>query len=307
MPRFWRAISPVLVVYADDLLALCHSREQAEQVKARLTVWLAPRDLAFNEDKTRIVHLDEGCDFLGFNIRRYRSKLLTKPSNAALRRIRERLAAEVLALRGSNADAVIAKLNPIIKGWAAYYPDRGVQTGVQLAGRLRVETGLKWAKFSHPNKPMRWVTARYFGMFNPFRQDTWVFGDRASGFYLYKFAWTPIVRHRMVPGRASTDDPALADFWAKRRRRGKLPLGKGTLHLLQMQDSRSPLCGRLLLHADHEPQTPDQWEEWLKVARIAIRKHAVTAEAGNGKPDKPAASRLIHTHCQRRLATGPGR
>ena len=90
--------------------------EQAEEVKARLAAWLAPRGLAFNEDKTRVVHLDEGCDFLGFNIRRYRGKLLTKPSNAALRRIRERLAAEVLALRGANADAVIAKLNPIIKG-----------------------------------------------------------------------------------------------------------------------------------------------------------------------------------------------
>ncbi|WP_324614574.1 reverse transcriptase domain-containing protein [Streptomyces sp. NRRL WC-3618] len=108
--------SPVLVVYADDLLALCHSQEQAEQVKARLAALLAPRGLAFNEDKTRVVHLDEGCDFLGFNIRRYRGKLLTKPSNAALRRIRERLAAEMLALRGANADAVIAKLNPIIKG-----------------------------------------------------------------------------------------------------------------------------------------------------------------------------------------------
>jgi len=57
--------SPVLVRYADDLLALCHSREQAGQVKARLAAWLAPRGLAFNEDKTRIVHLDQGVDFLG--------------------------------------------------------------------------------------------------------------------------------------------------------------------------------------------------------------------------------------------------
>ncbi|MFE0063071.1 reverse transcriptase domain-containing protein, partial [Streptomyces sp. NPDC059003] len=48
--------SPVLVRYADDLVALCHSREQAQQVKARLAKWLAPRGLAFNEDKTRIVH-----------------------------------------------------------------------------------------------------------------------------------------------------------------------------------------------------------------------------------------------------------
>src|SRR5436190_11145907 len=70
--------SPVLVRYADDLLALCHSRQQAEQVRARLAAWLEPRGLAFNEDKTRIVRLEEGVDFLGFNVRRYRGKLLIK-------------------------------------------------------------------------------------------------------------------------------------------------------------------------------------------------------------------------------------
>jgi RNA-directed DNA polymerase len=58
---------------------------------------------------------------LGFNIRRYRSgKLLIKPSKAAVRRIRERLAAETRALLGANAEAVIGKLNPVIRGWAAY-------------------------------------------------------------------------------------------------------------------------------------------------------------------------------------------
>ena len=56
--------SPVLVKYADDLVALCTSREQAEEVKSRLSAWLAPRGLAFNEEKTRVVHLDEGFDFL---------------------------------------------------------------------------------------------------------------------------------------------------------------------------------------------------------------------------------------------------
>src|SRR6267378_3187734 len=76
-----RAGSPVVVRYADDLVALCHSREQAEQVKARLAEWLAPRGLAFNEDKTRVVHLDEGVDFLGFSVRRYPNrKLLIRPS-----------------------------------------------------------------------------------------------------------------------------------------------------------------------------------------------------------------------------------
>ncbi|MGI5515826.1 group II intron reverse transcriptase/maturase [Streptomyces sp. CA-106131] len=296
--------SPVLVVYADDLLALCHSREQAEQVKARLAAWLVPRGLAFNEDKTRVVHLDEGCDFLGFNIRRYRGKLLTKPSQAALRRIRERLTAEVLALRGTNAEAVVAKLNPIIKGWAAYY-----RIGVSKRAFASLDHHVwrltyKWARYSHPNKSNRWVTARYFGEFNKSRQDRWVFGDRASGRYLAKFAWTPIVRHRMVPGTASVDDPALADFWANRRRRSQPPLASAVLRLIQAQDSRCPLCGALLLHADHEPQRPDAWEQWLKAVRHAIRKHAFIADAAVGTPDEPAAPRLVHAHCHRRQTLG---
>src|SRR5207237_1131241 len=51
--------SPVAVRYADDVVVLCHNQEQAAQVKARLAEWLAPRGLAFNEDKTKIVRLDE--------------------------------------------------------------------------------------------------------------------------------------------------------------------------------------------------------------------------------------------------------
>jgi RNA-directed DNA polymerase len=52
-----RRDAPVLVRYADDLAVCCHSRQQAEQVKACLAEWLTPRGLVFNEDKTKIVHL----------------------------------------------------------------------------------------------------------------------------------------------------------------------------------------------------------------------------------------------------------
>ena len=139
-----------LVRYADDMVVLCHSQEQAEQVKARLAEWLAPRGLAFNEDKTKIVHLSEGFDFLGFNVRRYRRKLLIKPSKAAIRRLRERLAAEMRTLRGGNAMAVIATLNPIIRGWAAYYRGGGVVQAVRLPGRLPVETHLQVGHMAPP-------------------------------------------------------------------------------------------------------------------------------------------------------------
>src|ERR1035437_9732887 len=100
--------SPVLVRYADDMVVLCHNQGQAEQVKARLAEWLAPRGLVFNGDKTKIVSLGQGFDFLGFNVRRYNRKLLIKPGKAALKRLRNRLAAEMRILRGSNVMAVLA-------------------------------------------------------------------------------------------------------------------------------------------------------------------------------------------------------
>ena len=81
--------SPVLVRYADDLLALCHSQAAGRAGQGAAGRVAGRRGLAFNEDKTRIVHLDDGVDFLGFNVRRYRGKLLIKPSKAAVKRIRD--------------------------------------------------------------------------------------------------------------------------------------------------------------------------------------------------------------------------
>jgi len=311
--RYWeggatlRAVpgTPVLVRYADDLAVLCATRAQAEQVKERLSGWLEPRGLAFNEAKTRIVHLSQGFDFLGFSIRRYpNGKLLTKPSKEAMRRIRERLSAEAIAMRGANADALIARLNPIITGWAAYY-----RIGVSKRAYGTLDAHLwrlawKWAKFSHPNKPRRWIITRHFGMFNPARQDKWVLGSRETGFYLRKFAWTKIVRHRMVAGRASPDDPALTGYWQQRRRRDRLPVNPATWHLLRRQRGRCPLCRGLLLHADRQPQSPEEWQQWHTVTRKAIRKHAIDSVTDLGTPDGRVAYHLIHAHCRRRIGSG---
>ena len=147
----------------------------------------------------------------------------------------------------------------------------------------------KWARFSHPNKPRRWVITRYFGMFNPARQDKWVFGSRETGFYLRKFAWTKIVRHRMVAGRASPDDPALTGYWEQRRRRARLPVDPATWHLLRRQRGRCPLCRGLLLNADRQPQGPEEWQQWHTATRKAIRKHAITSVTSLGTPDERAA------------------
>jgi RNA-directed DNA polymerase len=291
--------SPVLIRYADDMVALCHSRQQAQQVKVRLAEWLEPRGLVFNEDKTRIVSLTEGFDFLGFNIRRYGLKLLIKPSTKAMRRIRRRLADEVRILRGSNAVAIITTLNPIIKGWAAYY-----RTGVSSRAFSSLDDHMwrllyKWGTWTHPQKPKRWIVDRYFGRRNKFRNDRWVFGDPETNAAVIKFAWTGIVRHVMVKGAASPDDPDLIDYWAKRRQRVKPPLDGYTLRLLTRQDGRCVVCGDHLLTADQPPQSPQQWERWwLQVVRKAI---AADYLVHHGQPGPPGDDhvRLVHATCIR--------
>jgi len=294
--------SPIVVRYADDLAVCCHSEQQAEQVKVQLERWLQPRGLAFNEDKTRVVHLGEGFDFLGFTLRRHRTqrggKLLITASKAAVRRLRRRLSLDARRLRGSNAAAVIAAFNPVIRGWAAYY--RGVVSKEIFAALDHHMWTLtyKWAHHTHRgDKPKKWVVERYFGKFNKIRDDHWVFGDRDSGAYLVKFAWVEIERHQTVKGANSPDDPALIDYWRQRRTRTALPLDGHTRRLLAKQDWQCPLCGDLLLDADHPPHDQHDWERWMRAIRKAILADGIT----HGRRGKPTDQvRLVHASCRRK-------
>jgi RNA-directed DNA polymerase len=135
---------PTVIVYADDFVALCHSREQAEAVQEKLSVWLGERGLSLNREKTRIGRISDGFDFLSFNIRRYRtsqgSKVLTRPSRDAMKKIRRRLADELRAMRGAPEGQVIYTLNP---GPGELLPDRGVQEVLPGTGQLPVAATLQ--------------------------------------------------------------------------------------------------------------------------------------------------------------------
>jgi RNA-directed DNA polymerase len=294
--------SPTLTRYADDLVVCCQSRQQAEQVKARLAAWLAPRGLAFNEAKTRIVRVDqEGFEFLGFHLRRYPiGKLLIKPSVKAIKRFRERLAREFRALRGANVAAVLAKIVPIVRGWVAYYRTVVSSRVFHVLTEYLWKLTYKWACWSHPNKPKRWIIKRYFGKFNKFRNDRWVFGDRDTGAYLPKPAWTDIARHTLVKGGASPDDPNLAEYWAQRRRKVKPPLDSYTVRLLSKQDGRCSLCGENLLIPDQPPQTPEGWEWWfLWVTKEAIKADYLVHHTASSTSPRDDRTHLVHATCSR--------
>jgi RNA-directed DNA polymerase len=299
--------TPVLVRYADDYVAMCYSRQQAEEVKQRLAAWLAPRGLSFNEDKTKIVHMEDGFSFLGCSIRRYvdrhgSGKLLIKPSQESVKRFRKRLAAEVHSLRGANAAVVVARLNPVVRGWSAYYRSRVSSRVFHGLDRDLWYLTWRWGCHTHPNKSRHWVAARYYGMFNRTRKDRWVFGDPETGAYLTKCSWTKIVRHVPVRGGASPDDPSLAGYWAERRRKRRSPpLDSHTLKMLKAQDDRCPVCGELLIDATQEPQSPQAWEQWFIDARCTLRKQRVLQRAETPEGER-TWYRLVHAHCLRQQA-----
>ena len=145
--------SPVLIRYADDALALCHSREQAAagpgaagRVAGSPGAWPSTRTRPASSTSMT------GLDFLGFNVRRYRGKLLIKPSKAAVKRIRARLTAEMKALRGHNAQMVLIRLNPVIRGWSAYYRHCVSAKVFDAAGRPHVEADLQVGELDPPSQ-----------------------------------------------------------------------------------------------------------------------------------------------------------
>src|SRR6266481_4421437 len=118
-----------VVRYADDFVCFCETREDAEQVQRILTEWLKERGLTLSEEKTRIVHLTEGFDFLSFNIRHYPApqtartgwKLLIKPSKEAVQAVQQKLKDLWSKGQGTRVRSTLTKLNPVIRGWANYF------------------------------------------------------------------------------------------------------------------------------------------------------------------------------------------
>src|SRR5262249_19851287 len=216
-----------LVRYADDFVVFCESREDALRVKDKLLPpWLAERGLTLSEEKTRVVHLAEGFDFLGCTIRHYPAprtsrtghKLLITPSRKATTRKRQELREEWSRLSGHNVRAVLRRLNPIIRGWANYYRAVAASETFARMDDWMQHRATRYTRRMHPNKPWKWRKNRYWGRLNPGREDRWVFGDKHTGAYLLKFGWFKIVRHPLVRGRSSPDDPGLRDYWWARRK-----------------------------------------------------------------------------------------
>ena len=249
--------SRAVVRYADDAVVFCRSREEAERAREALRGWLAQRGLALSEEKTRIVHITEGFDFLGFAVRQYPArstrsgyKLLITPSPESVRRIKARLRDEWLNLRGANAEAVIRRLNPLIRGWAEYFRRQCGSRVFHDLDYFMWRRECRYVKRAHPHKSWSWRKHRYWGRFHSQRQDQWVFGCAATGHYLLKFAWCGIKRHILVRGTASPDDPSLKEYWRRRTRHDAQYLPPSKRKIAQQQGYICPGCGESLCNGE---------------------------------------------------------
>lgn len=274
-----------VVRYADDFVVFCESKEDAETAIGTLTEWLKQRGLTLSSEKTRIVHLTEGFDFLGFTVRHYKDsrtntgwKLLITPSKDSVQGIRDNLRAAWLKLDGHNAGMVCRKLNPIIRGWRNYHRVVVATRTFQNLDNWMYHRASRWTRRNHRNKPWSWVKAQYWGAHNPERDDNWVFGHRESGAFLHKFAWTHIKRHTLVRGTASPDDPALKDYWQERMKAKADSLTASRRKLSQRQGHVCPRCGESLFNGEE------------------VQAHHVQHK-GMGGPNTYENLRLEHLYC----------
>lgn len=238
------------VRYADDFVVFCKTKEDAEKVVETLREWLAERGLSLSEEKTRIVHLSEGFDFLGFNVRQYQTGrtrtgtvTLIKPSKKAVNNIRKKIV-EIWATAGSRPlRETILMLNAVIRGWANYYRSACSARTFSGLDHWMFQKAYSFVVKRHRAKGKRWVVARYFTRRGG---DRWVFSDPRSGVNLLKFSQTKVVRHVPVQGYSSPDDARLAAYWEQRRKGKNSMLSVKHKQLARAQNWVCPVCGQPL-------------------------------------------------------------
>lgn len=230
-----------LIRYADDFVATAPTREVLETyVVPQLTEFLQARGRTLNEAKTRIVHRTQGFDFLGFQVRRFKRRLLTKPQKGKVLAHVRNIKAYLNHHPQAPAAQVIRDLNPVIRGWANYYRHCAANATYSYVRHRQWQMLWGWARRRHPNKPSKWVKHRYF------REDGyWTFYGKDAE--LVRPDAPPIMRFVKVTGRNSPYNPALWAYWQERTRRAvaRQTYVKRKLALLARQEGRCAMCAIL--------------------------------------------------------------
>ena len=211
-----------VVKYADDFVIVCKTKEEALSMYEKLRPYLNKRGLTLAEDKTKVTHIEEGFDFLGFNLRQYKTnkgmKLLIKPSKDSVKKAKVTIKDVFRQLQGRPVGDLIMKLNPIIRGIGNYW---STEVSKKTFNSLDMYIWIKVRKYLkrlHNNKSFKWIYKRYFKPdYTGVSKDKWILTDpNNERTQLFRMSWIPIVRHEVVKYRNSPDDASLKEYFHKR-------------------------------------------------------------------------------------------
>jgi len=211
------------VRYADDFVATAPTREKIEAVVPLIQEFLLKRGLELHPEKTKIVSVYDGFNFLGFHVRYFQGKCLFKPQKEKVLQLLRNVRDWLRKHQQARALDVIAHLNPILIGWANYYRHAVSKRTFTYVDHQLWRMLWRWCLRRHPNKGKGWVRRKYFTSGN---EGSWQFFAPFTNpegvkleMRLKNIGYVPIARHVKVCGAASPDDPALKEYWEKRRQR----------------------------------------------------------------------------------------
>ncbi|WP_375341292.1 group II intron reverse transcriptase/maturase [Okeania sp. SIO2C2] len=256
--------SLTIVRYADDFVILHEDIKVVLQAKAVIQEWLNQVGLELKPEKTKIVHtLEEyegnkpGFDFLSFTVRQWKVKstkqgykTLIKPSSKSIKTHYRKLADIFDKNKTAPTKALIAKLNPVIRGWANYFSTVASKEVFSKIDNLLWVRIWRWASRRHPNKSAKWVKKKYFPRCKETRN--WLLND--GEYILNRHSDIPIIRHIKVKGNKSPYDGDWT-YWGSRI--GKHPgVRKEVTTLLKRQKGKCASCGLTfrptdLIEVDH--------------------------------------------------------
>jgi len=224
-----------IIRYADDFVAICHTQEQANAMYDNMTEYLNKRQLSLSMEKTKVTHIEDGFDFLGFNIRQYKvnngqsRKLLIKPSKESVKKARATIKDTFEQKKGRPAKELISELNPIIRGTGYYWNKVVASKTFSSIDYYIWKKTVKYLKRLHPKKrkskknkratgSWEWITEQYFKPdHNGISKDNWILTDpKNHENQLTKMKWIPIERHVMIKYDSSPDNPQLRQYFEQR-------------------------------------------------------------------------------------------
>jgi RNA-directed DNA polymerase len=243
--------------YADDFVITARSEEDLKVIVPEIQVWLKQRGLELNQEKTQIVQVTQGFNFLGFTIRHFNGHCIIRPQKDKVLAFLNDIRAWLKRHSDIKQEDVIRYLNPRLKGWCNYYRYVASKRVFSYVEYQLWKALWKWSCRRHRNKGKRWIAKKYF---QTIRGRSWIFAATAQDrdgkehtFALTQVYDTPITRHRRVKGTFSPDDPTLSDYWRKRRTgMGKVLLAPGSklYKVAQSQRWQCQVCGEHLYNGE---------------------------------------------------------